>query len=95
MAYTKECLGATDVQMGNVKPDNTSALMVLQSNSEVPLENIRANLYEWVEDIGAILLDFMGTYYGQRPILRDKQFDEPVMGAAGAPALDQTTGMAR
>jgi len=27
MAYTKECLGATDVQMGNVKPDNTSAIM--------------------------------------------------------------------
>lgn len=93
MAYTKECLGATDVQMGNVKPNNTSAIMVLQSNSEVPLENVRANLYEWVEDIGAILLDFMGTYYGKRPILRDKQFDEPVMGATGAPQIDPTTGM--
>ena len=57
MAYTKECLGATDVQMGNVKPDNTSAIMVMQTQSEVPLENIRAGLYEWVEDIGQILLD--------------------------------------
>ena len=26
MAYTKECLGATDAQMGNVKPDNTSEI---------------------------------------------------------------------
>ena len=72
MQYTRECLGATDVQMGNVRPDNTSALMVLQSNAEVPLENIRAGLYEWIEDIGAILLDMMGTYYGKRPIIRDR-----------------------
>lgn len=92
MAYTKECLGATDVQMGAVKPDNTSALMVLQSNSEVPLENTRSGLYEWIEDIGAILLDMMGTYYGKRPLVRDREFDEPVMGAGGTPMIDQTTG---
>jgi hypothetical protein len=78
MAYTKECLGATDAQMGNVRPDNTSALMVLQNASEVPLENTRAGLHEWVEDIGAILLDMMGTYYGLRPVVIDhevRQFD--------------------
>ena len=71
MEYTKECLGATDAQLGNVKPDNTSALMVLQSSAEVPLENIRAGLHEWIEDIGAILLDMMGTYYGERPVVRE------------------------
>ena len=71
MAYTKDCLGATDAQMGNVHPDNTSALMVLQNAAEVPLENTRAGLHEWVEDIGAILLDMMGTYYGVRPIVKD------------------------
>jgi hypothetical protein len=60
--------------MGNVNPNNTSALMVLQSASEVPLENTRAGLYEWLEDIGAILLDMMGTYYGTRPVLaRDEE----------------------
>ncbi|MFQ8836307.1 MAG: hypothetical protein ACLR8L_00105 [Oscillospiraceae bacterium] len=25
IAYTKDCMGATDAQLGNVKPDNTSA----------------------------------------------------------------------
>ena len=69
MEYTKECLGATDAQMGNIHPDNTSAIMVLQNASEVPLENTRAGLNEWVEDIGAILLDMMGTYYGVRPVV--------------------------
>ncbi len=68
MLYTRECLGAVDVQLGSAPPDNTSALMILQTNAEAPLENIRANLYEWLEDIGAILLDMMGTYYGRRPV---------------------------
>lgn len=91
--YTKECLGATDVQMGNVKPDNTSALMVLQANSEVPLENTRANLYDWVSDIGKILLDMMGTYYGVRPLVRDREMEEPILGPDGNPQLDPMTGM--
>lgn len=95
MAYTKECLGATDAQMGNVKPDNTSALMVLQTNSEVPLENIRAGLYEWVEDIGAILLDMMGTYYGQRPVVVEREFEDIVMGRGNMPEIDPATGMMR
>ena len=92
MAYTKECLGATDAQMGSVRPDNTSALMVLQNASEVPLENTRAGLHEWVEDIGAILLDMMGTYYGKRPIVREKTVEEPVLGADGRQLIDPMTG---
>ena len=92
MAYTKECLGATDAQMGSVRPDNTSALMVLQNASEVPLENTRAGLHEWVEDIGAILLDMMGTYYGKRPIVREKTIEEPVLGTDGRQLVDPMTG---
>jgi len=93
MQYTKECLGATDAQMGNVKPDNTSALMVLQSTSEVPLENIRANKNEWIEDIGRILLDMMGTYYHERPIVVERDFEEPMLDRAGRPIIDPMTGM--
>lgn len=92
MAYTKECLGATDAQLGTARAENTSALMVLQTNAEVPLENIRAGLYEWVEDIGAILLDMMGTYYGNRPIVVEQEFEELVMGPGGTPAIDPATG---
>ena len=92
MAYTKECLGATDAQMGSVRPDNTSALMVLQNASEVPLENTRAGIHEWVEDIGAILLDMMGTYYHKRPIVREKEVEEPVLGADGQQLIDPITG---
>jgi hypothetical protein len=92
LQYTRECLGATDAQMGRVRPDNTSALMVLQASSEVPLENTRANMHEWYEDIAAILLDMMGTYYGKRPLVREREFEEPVMGPDGAPKIDPATG---
>lgn len=93
VAYTKDCLGATDAQLGNVKPDNTSALMVLQSSAEVPLENTRAGMCEWLEDIGAILLDFMGTYYGERPIVRSRDFQDVVTNpSTGMPMLDPMTG---
>lgn len=91
-SYTKDCLGATDAQMGNIRADNTSALMVLQSSAEVPLENIRTSLHEWVEDIGAVLLDFMGTYYGKRPIVRERSFEDLADGADGAPMINPTTG---
>lgn len=93
VAYTKDCLGATDAQLGNVRPDNTSALMVLQSSAEVPLENTRAGLYEWLEDVAAILLDMMGTYYGRRSILRERAVEELVTDPATlAPTLDPATG---
>ena len=95
MAYTKECLGATDAQMGNVKPDNTSALMVLQTNSEVPLENVRAGLNEWVEDIGAILPDMMGTYYGKRPVVVDQEFEELITDACNVKTMDEAVALVR
>lgn len=94
IAYTKDCLGATDAQLGNVKPDNTSALMVLQSSAEVPLENTRAGMFEWLEEIGHILLDFMGTHYGERPIVRAREFQDIVRDPlTNQPMLDPTTGV--
>ena len=93
MAYTKECLGATDAQMGTAKAENTSALMVLQTNSEVPLENVRAGMYEWAEDIGAILPDMLGTYYGIRPIVVEQEFEELLLDGAGVPKIDPMTGL--
>jgi len=85
MTFTKECLGATDAQLGNVRPDNTSALIALQSSSQVPLENPQSEKYKWVEDIGRILLDMMATYYGERPVVKHKTITEE--------QIDPTTGM--
>jgi hypothetical protein len=71
MQYTKETMGVSDASLGQVDPKNTSAIIAVQKASAIPLENPKANLYEWVEDIGRILFDMMGTYYGLRPIVRE------------------------
>ena len=95
IALTRECLGATDAMSGNARPDNTSALMVLNVNSEVPLENIRANLYEWTEDIGRILIDMSATYYGRRYVEVKREIVDIVTGPDGRPQLDPISGMFR
>jgi hypothetical protein len=66
--YTKELMGASDAALGDVKPENTSAIIALQQTSLVPLETIKQRLYQWVEDIGYIWLDFMVAKYGKRDI---------------------------
>ena len=69
MQYTKETLGISDASLGNINPQNTSAIIAVQKSNVVPLENVRASLYEFVEDCGRILVDMMSTYYGIRPIV--------------------------
>lgn len=73
MNYTKETLGISDAAMGNINPTNTSAIIAVQKSSAIPLENIKHNLYDWVEDIALILVDMMGTYYGERPIVKKEE----------------------
>lgn len=97
LQYTKECLGATDAQLGNARPENTSALIAMQSASQVPLENPGACRYEWVEDIGRILLDMMGTYYGERPVVRTREIQvesqrQMISPNNGMPVADPNTG---
>ncbi len=66
---TKEFMGATDAALGSVAPNNTSAILALQSTSAVPLENVKRALYRFVEDIGLIWLDFMLAYYDDRRLV--------------------------
>ena len=66
ISLTKEFMGATDAALGNVRPDNTSAILALQKASQVPMELTKQDLYQCIEDLGAIWLDLMQVYYGQR-----------------------------
>jgi hypothetical protein len=89
MQYTKETMGISDAALGQIDPKNTSATIAVQKASAIPLENPKANLYEWVEDIGQILFDMMGTYYGTRPIVRDQEVEVPKMDQFGQVSIDQ------
>ena len=63
MMHTKELMGATDAALGEVDPDNTSAILALQESSNIPLESIRQNLYACVEDIALNWAQMMLEYY--------------------------------
>lgn len=66
--YTQTFLGATPAAMGETRPDNTSAIIALQRASAIPQEITKQNLWQSIEDLGRIYLDFMGSYYGTRTV---------------------------
>jgi len=69
--YTKELVGASDAGLGEVRPDNHAAIIAVQQASMMPLETIKQNLYQWVEDLGQIWFDFMAHKYGVREVIHD------------------------
>ena len=71
-AKTKDCLGVTDASLGNVRPDNTSAIIALQETSSVPLEIQKENYYHFCEDVVRNLIDIMANTYGTRKVLTDE-----------------------
>jgi len=69
MDFTMNMMGLTDAGAGNINnPENTSAIISVQKASIIPLQNVKANINEFVEDIAMILSDMIGTYYGERPV---------------------------
>lgn len=76
IATTKEFMGATDAALGDVAPNNTSAILALQQSSNLPLENVKRALYQFVEDIGLVWLDFLFAYYDDARLVPSGQPDE-------------------
>ncbi len=71
--YTQKFMGTSDVALGDARPDNSSAIIALQRASNAPLELVKRNMYQAVEDLGLIYLDMMRVYYGSRPV------EEPIV----------------
>ena len=69
VTLTKDLMGASDAALGNVKPDNTSAIISVQKATAVPLELVRQSYYQFVEDLVRIIIDQVKTFYGQRTVI--------------------------
>ena len=65
---TEESLGATEAALGEGKAYNTSAILSLQRASSTPHELTKQNLYDEVEDLARIWMEFMAEYYGTREV---------------------------
>lgn len=67
--YTKDMMGASDAALGNVNPDNTSAIIAVQKAAGLPLDIQRMDFYNFVESYVRIFIDIMRVNYGKRNII--------------------------
>ncbi len=65
---TQKFLGASDAALGDVRPENTSAIIALQRAATTPLGITKQNLLSCIEQMGRIFLAFMAEYYGTRAV---------------------------
>ena len=65
IATTKELSNATETALGNVTPQNTSAILAIQEAAKVPLKLVRAALYQCIEDLANIWSDMTIAYYAE------------------------------
>ena len=81
---TRDYMGASDAALGNIRPDNTSAIIAVQQASSAPLDLQKRAFYDWCEDYVRIIVDMMRANYGTRTVaIQDKdvleQFIPPEM----------------
>lgn len=89
---TMASMGATTVALGEGKAYNTSAIVALQKAAATPHEITRQNLYQNIEDLGRIYIDFMAEYYGERLIDVPQEAEEALEFAEmPAPTFDYNT----
>lgn len=65
VSSTKEMNGATETALGNVNPQNTSAILAIQAASQIPLRLTRAALYRCIEDLANIWADMVLSYFSE------------------------------
>lgn len=73
---THSLLGASDVAMGDSRPDNTSAIIALQRAANTPMELTKQNDHQCLEDAGRIWIDIMSVRYGTRTVEVSMDMDE-------------------
>ncbi len=65
---TKDLMGANDAALGNVKPENRSAIIAVQKASGLPLDIQKMEFHNFVEDYVRVMIDMMRVNYGVRRI---------------------------
>lgn len=65
---TERCMGVSGAAMGDARPDNASAIIALQRAAATPMELTKLSLYEGIEDLFRIYLEFIIYYYGTRTV---------------------------
>ena len=65
--------GATDAALGNIRPDNASAIIQMREASLQPMQLYQNAFYDFIEDIARIWADFWLHLYGDRRLRIEDQ----------------------
>ncbi len=65
---TKAIAGATAVALGDVRPENTSAIVALREAANQPLQPKLNNWYDFIEDVARIWGEMIIRKYGERSL---------------------------
>ena len=87
---THSLLGASDVAMGDSRPDNTSAIIALQRAANTPMELTKQQDYQKMEDSARIWIDMMAVNYGTRMVEVNLDMDKPGEQPLGMMLAKQT-----
>ena len=60
--------GANDAALGNMNPDNTSAIIALREAATMPLQMLQNRYYQFCEDVARIWAEFWVSMYGKRAL---------------------------
>ena len=66
IANTLTQSGANDSALGDVSPDNTSAIIAVREAATLPMQTVQNRFYAFLEDIARIWAEFWVTHYGER-----------------------------
>ena len=68
IADTLSQSGATAAALGDVTPDNTSAIVAVREAALLPLQTIKNRYFAFVEDVARVWAEFWVCSYGERPL---------------------------
>lgn len=69
LTQSREMMGASDASLGNINPDNTSAIIAVQQATAMPLELKKRQFGQMIEKVVRSMLDIITVTYGWREIL--------------------------
>ena len=68
ISNTMNQAGANDALLGNVRPDNTSAIIALREAAAMPLQSLQTRFYGFIEDLSRVWAEFWVMQYGNRAL---------------------------
>ena len=65
---TMEHAGANDAALGNMRPDNSAAIIALREAAGLPLQPMQNRFYGFIEELARIWAEFWVMLYGKRSL---------------------------